>query len=116
MQGSHKMKKFTHNRMKACIERSEDDKENHFLPETNKKFSVELPSKHSQSSASDVHKSIFNEQISVTLNANPYPRPYDKDQISLDIKSLTHLLAKQGRDSPSLRQLLGHEMQDVKSI
>jgi hypothetical protein len=52
----------------------------------------------------------------VTLNANAYPRPYDKDQISLDIKSLTHLLGKQGRDSPSLRQLLGQEMQDVKSI
>lgn len=40
MQGGHKMKKFTHNRMKACIERSEDDKENRLLPDANKKFSV----------------------------------------------------------------------------
>jgi hypothetical protein len=114
MQG-HKMKKFTHNRMKACIERSEDDKENRLLPDANKKFSVELPSKHSESSASDPHKSIFNEQISVTLNA-ANPRPYDKEQISLDIKSLTHLLAKQRRDSPPLREILHQEAQDVKSI
>lgn len=60
MQGNHKMKKFTHNRMKACIERGEEDKENRFMPDPNKKFSVELPNKHSQSSSSDPHKSIFN--------------------------------------------------------
>ena len=40
MQGSHKIKKFTHNRMKACINPTEDDKENRFLPDANKKLSV----------------------------------------------------------------------------
>jgi hypothetical protein len=51
----------------------------------------------------------------VTLNASN-SRPYDKDQISLDIKSLTHLLAKQGRDSPPLREILNQEIHDMKSI
>ena len=51
----------------------------------------------------------------MTLNASN-SRPYDKDQISLDIKSLTHLLAKQGRDSPPLREILNQEIHDMKSI
>lgn len=43
-----KHKKFTHNRMKACLERNDqEDKENRIYHEDfrNKKFSVELPSK-----------------------------------------------------------------------
>lgn len=62
-QTNHKTKKFTHNRMKACIERNEnEDKENRVYPEgfCNKKFSVELPSKHSESYEMDPQKSIFN--------------------------------------------------------
>lgn len=103
-----KHKKFTHNRMKACLLRSEhEDKENMPLKDdlVNKKFSVQLPSKCMDESEVH-HKSIFNEQISVTLNAsNRKGNTYDKDIISLDVQSLNHMLGRNKWDS-SLRQIL----------
>jgi hypothetical protein len=57
-----KQKKFTHNRMKACIERTDHaDKENilHFDDFRNKKLSVELPSR-CLDSFENHQKSIFN--------------------------------------------------------
>ena len=50
-------------------------------------------------------KSIFNEQISVTLNtSNGRNHLYDKDIISLDIQTLNHLLSKQ--NGMSLRDMV----------
>jgi hypothetical protein len=63
MQSHQKVKKFTHNRMKAVIERNEnEDKENRVYPAMicSKKFSVELPSKHSESYDIEHQKNIFN--------------------------------------------------------
>ena len=63
MQSHQKVKKFTHNRMKAVIERNaNEDKENRVYPDMicNKKFSVELPSKHSESYDIEHQKNIFN--------------------------------------------------------
>ena len=47
MQNGSKHKKFTHNRMKACVERNDhSDKENIYAGDfRNKKMSVELPTK-----------------------------------------------------------------------
>lgn len=59
---SNKQKKFTHNRMKACIDRSDNpDKENimRYDDFRNKKLSVELPPK--SIDFNEPHqKSIFN--------------------------------------------------------
>lgn len=98
MHQSHKMKKFTHNRMKACLDRNEqEDKENRVYPDDfrNKKLSVELPYKQNESNDSDQLKSIFNEQISVTLQTSTLKNSsYDKDLMSLDIRTLTNIISK----------------------
>lgn len=110
MQQNPKAKKFTHNRMKACIERNEgDDKENRVLHGDfrNKKLSVQLPSRCMESHETDPQKSIFNEQISVTLNtSNTRANAFEKDLVSLDIKTLTHLLSRQKNNSMPLKDIL----------
>lgn len=61
----------------------------------------------------DQQRSIFNEQISVTLNTSN-ARCSSGDLVSLDIKTLTHLLTRQKNGLP-LKDLLNEEI-DIKSF
>lgn len=116
MQTNSKLKKYTHSRMKACLGKAEEeDKENllYFEDFRNKKLSVELPSR-CQDVNDNHQKSIFNEQISVTLNtSNPKGNTFDRDIITVDVKTLSHLLSKQRNNVP-LKEILAES--DLKSI
>jgi hypothetical protein len=103
MHPNSKHKKFTHNRMKACLLRNDqEDKENMMCREEfkSKKFSVELPSNCMEGSEGH-RKSIFNEQISVTLNTSQGRQNiFDRDIITVDVQALTHLLGRQRSGMP----------------
>ena len=107
------MKKFAHNRRKM----QGQDKEN-LIPINefrNQKFSVELPCHATSAADSDAQKSIFNEQISVTLNTNSRSHRPDGEVLQLDVKALTQLLGRR-EEGISLKTILTEEMYGARSV